>query len=225
MSEDGRRIGVRSPRRGVLVALSALVALAMAPTSASADTLSLGLEPAIPGKGKPFELIATGTATAGDNPSLVVYFAPGSSACATTAALESENPNNSSGTNAELFVNLEPGPFEERTTFAGDGYFDNAFRSGVTVGHYRACGYIYDGGSQFGSTPRVAARLEFTVGGTCDTATAKVIQAENALEKAKKKLKAAKESGDKQKIKKAKKAVKKAKKKLRIAKEDQTALC
>jgi hypothetical protein len=194
--------------------------------ASAADTLTVDIDPRVPGKGKPFAVHASGTRDLnGNTESLIVYFAPGLGSCADRVMEEEAKPDPVPFINAPLG---DPGtddePFDRHVSIPGqvDSDYPGAFRSGLRAGHYHLCGYLYH---QPANPPATTARLEFSVGGTCDTATSAVVVARAALKKARKRLEKAKDSGDENRIKKAKKAVKKAKKKLKAAEEDAAALC
>ena len=208
----------------------------------AANTLSLSMEPAIPGKGKPFQLIATGNADPAEtyDAHLQLFFAPGSSGCASTAALEDANPANHPSSPATDVDPVE-GPFDERYVLGADPFKETSnehshtLRNGMRAGHYRVCGYLSNNTSG-NNLPLAAARLPFTVGGTCESATAKHARAQSDRKAAKRTVRKAKRawrnaSTRKQRrkaaraLKAAKRALKKANRRLKTATEDRDALC
>lgn len=219
-------------RAGAAVLALIVGCLAIPSAASAANTLNLSLEPAIPGKGKPFQVIAAGTNDPSDqfdNRAVYVHFTQGLAPCASTEAFEDARPNSDRRVIARA---LDPGPFDERgmVSLSLQSY---GFKSGVAAGHYRACGYL---SRDTESLPVASARMEFTVGGTCATATnretkaqAAVKAAKKAMKKAKKAVKKASSKSARKKAKKSLKAAKKqlkaAKKKLKVAQEDKAALC
>ncbi len=223
-------IGAWRGRVAAIVVMIATVVVVIPASAQAATSLSLSLEPTAPQTGKPFDLIATGFQDLpaeqqdglSDYGSGVWAIAPGQSSCASNANLETAKPDviyhNS------LFI--YQGPFERRLTI--DGFENRPYNegSGLATGKYHACGYLYQDVNDTSSTAPVArARLDFTVGGTCETATAAEQKAATQQKKAKKKAKKAKKSGNKKKAKKAKKKLKKKKKALKSAAADREALC
>lgn len=208
-------------RRRLKFAGAAIIAvLAAIPAVASgAATLTLSMEPTVPSKGKPFQIIAQGTAESPSGQSrLAVYFAPGSGPCASTQPLEQ-----ASNSNRELITDgyIENGArIDRRGTFRGESFVDYAVKSGLVTGRYRACGYLSDEANH--DATLVLARLDFTVGGTCASATARANKAKRALKNAKAQLKKANTSARK---KTARKKIKQANKKLKTARKDRKALC
>lgn len=209
-NDGGAPFGVRRVVAlfSVLLPTIALV-LGFVPTTAfAAGSVALSIEPVIPGKGKPFQLRAVGTAdnpTPGEDISYVkAYFAAGLGPCASTADLEDNNPN---GKEIIFKSFVRDGPFNFTGVYSGGGEPFSVEPSGAAAGHYRACGYVQD--QTIGFATRATTRLEFTVGGTCATATAREAAAKRKLKQAKTR----------------RKNVKKAKKALRLAAADRTALC
>src|SRR5688572_24964720 len=110
---------------GLCIAVSGVL-LAVPSLASAANTLSLGLDPSLPAKGKPFQVVATGEAEPDERPGaaggydvvLRVYIGPGTSQCASTNALERANPDNlrwSSVSGSPSFVSdddLPTGAFE-----------------------------------------------------------------------------------------------------------------
>lgn len=213
----GRRQGTGLAALTVGVAVAALGPLS---GTAAANSIDLSIEPGAPQKGKPFQLGARGTAVDGYYVSF--GFAEGGSACASTSELEWAK-RDSYKLEEQWSFSSSPEQFDYRRVYpriTSDMPFD--YKNGVAAGHYRACGYLTDAAED---APLATDRLEFTVGGTCSSATAKVGKAKSAVDRAKDKRKAAKQSDNSKKLKKAKKKLKKSKERLRSARQDRRALC
>lgn len=229
----------RQAGRLVAVVLGALsFAFAATATASAANTLALSIEPQIPGEEKPFQVIAEGTASTvvideqESWVSLGVGLGPQDAPCSSTAALEDSLVENERGiwgwwTSSVLGgYSADNTPFSEREVF-----------SGRPVGKYRLCGYIHE--YAFWTHTYASYRLDFTVGGTCETATTRALvvtkslrAATKKLKKAKRNLRAAKKRGRKgkilraqRKVKAARRQVNKAKRQKATALEDRKALC
>lgn len=202
--------------------IASVLAVTPAVTSA-ASTMSLGVEPAIPSEGKPFQVIAQGTRESPSGGSqAATYLNVAAEPCGSTEAFEGAKDE---GREIASFSFEPNGPYDLRGIFQGSVFAPYAVDSGLITGKYRICGYISDKTSAGGAPPLAAARLDFTVGGTCASATAKVPKVEGQLKKAKAKLSKAGETNVKVRIKKTQRKVKLTRAKLKVAKEDRKALC
>lgn len=224
------RLVMGSTARAVL---AAVVVLAVVPAGASAaSTMSLSVEPAVPAEGKSFQVIAQGTRESPSGRSRGgTFLNVATEPCGSTDTFEKAKDE---GREVGAF-SLEPnGPYDFRGVFGGAVLASYSVDSGLITGKYRICGYVTDdkSASSISVPPLVAARLDFTVGGTCPSATAKVTRVEGRLKgakkklsRAKKKLSKSKKAGARVKAKKAQKKVRQIKRKLKSAKEDRTVLC
>lgn len=213
----------------VLVAVAiAACALALAPSLASAaPSLSISVEPGIPAKGKPFNIILRGKAESAGGASWLKWsLSAGRAACGSTAALESAGDDDSSYTK-HIDGNLA---FDERLAYAGGSGLSSDLKNGLKVGKYHLCGYLEDTMNE--GTTLLASRLDFTVGGTCASSTARVSKYAKAVTRANKALKRAKRAYKRNpsarnatRLRKAKAKVRKAKRSLKSARSDRKALC
>jgi hypothetical protein len=204
----------------VIAATTAALLVALPATASAAARISLGVSPGVPAKGKSFQINARGTA---ENPSggksyVLAYLAQGDSACASSPPLDGSTSNGI----RVLFESVANGGFIKSATVSG-GPYPFASGSGVKTGRYRACGYVTDQAGDF--TVRARDRLEFTVGGTCAKAKAKVATARRQLRKARKALRKARRSGSRARARRARKAVSKARKRVKSAKARRRTLC
>jgi hypothetical protein len=202
------------------VAAFSCVLMAMPAMALSATSLALSVEPAIPGKNKSFQVRATGVA---DSPTediaMSVVLNPGLQPCSSTGSLEAAKvEEDTTDTAGYWFTSFLGGNTPENVPFDEFRVFD-----GRPVGHYRLCGYLEE--QKESGRLLASARLEFSIGGTCASSTAKVAKADAKLKSAKTKLASAQASGVKARINAARGQVKKARAKLKVAKEDRKALC
>lgn len=239
----------RGRNRLIIVSATVATVLAAVPVVASAqNSLALNIDPAIPAKGKPFQLIATGTSQtpfpdSGALNDLYFGFGPGSFPCASTAGLEYAQVESENADRVVLTLSngasIGDGPFDVRETYSGGATSESgriipkfAQANGLAVGHYRACGYINFRHQNVNQAPVATARLEFTVGGTCASAIAKQKRAKKALTRAKKRLAVAhkqlartKKAAVKKRARRARAKVRRARAKVRFARGDREALC
>jgi hypothetical protein len=211
--------------RAVTALATTVGLLVLFPAGASAaNTLRLSTEPAIPKKGQPFSFIAQGNLDH-ETAALTRGFAPGDASCPSTAELAT------AGQGVYYYdaasTRLRRGPFDKRRVFSGSGgqLPDSAYLNrGLAVGRYYACGYVHFEGEE-DRLPIVAARMEFTVGGTCASSTDAVTRARSKLNRARASLRKARRSGNARAIRRARTRVSKAKRALKRAQADRKALC
>ena len=213
-------------------ALVACVAAALPAAASAAPSMSLSVDPAVPGIGKRFYAVSKGVRESPPNEA-----GPGSSRvsvfqnvarepCAPTYELEAAKTRDADGYTMIDFGGVADGPFEYRSDVQNK-YPDARWtlRNGLRAGRYRFCGYLTNDDAYPVPPPFVLTRLDFTVRKNCANAREDAVFAAQTLKNEKKALKFTLKRSAKRYHKQGRSRVKKAKRKLKKARRVRKALC